>query len=106
MEFPSGCRASIVTGMCAHQRGDRYFIYGTNGTIEAPVPFNANGLLKYYIRTEDNTREVTVDVPNNYMLEVEQFGRCIREQEQPFVTHAFSIETARTMDKILSLIGY
>ncbi len=106
LEFPGGCRASIVTGMCANQRGDRYYIYGTNGTIEAPVPFNASGSLTYYIHTEDSTREVTVEVPNNYMLEVEQLGRCIREQEQPYVTHEFSIKTARTMDKILSIIGY
>ncbi len=105
-KFPGGCRASIVTGMCAAQRGDRYFIYGTDGTIEAPVPFNAKGSLKYYIHAGGETKEVTLEVPDNYMLEVEQLGRCITDREAPFVSHEFSIKNARAMDKILACIGY
>ncbi|MGB8451471.1 MAG: Gfo/Idh/MocA family oxidoreductase [Anaerocolumna sp.] len=105
-KFPSGCRASIITGMCAAQRGDRFFIYGTDGSIEAPVPFNESGTLKYYIHTNEKTNEVTVEVPHNYTLEVEQLGRCIAGQEQPFVSHEFSLKNARTIDKILACIGY
>lgn len=105
-KFPDGCRASVITGMCASQRGDRYFIYGTDGIIEAPVPFNASGSLKYYIQAGKKTREVTVEVPDNYMLEVEQLGRCILAQEKPYVSHEFSIKNARTMDKILKAISY
>lgn len=106
LKFPSGCRASIVTGMCAAQRGDRYFIYGTDGTIEAPIPFNESGILKYYIHTNDSTREVKVAVPHNYVLEVEQLGRCITDGEQPLVSNDFSLKNARTIDKILACIGY
>ena len=30
--------------------------------------------------------EYTVFCPDNYMLEIEQFGRCIREGEKPLVS--------------------
>jgi predicted dehydrogenase len=105
-EFPSGCRASMIVGMCSEQRGDRYFIYGVEGTIEAPIPFNVNGTAKYYIHKNDTTKEVSVEIPNNYMLEVEQLGRCITAGEKPYVSNEFSIKNARTMDKVLASIGY
>jgi predicted dehydrogenase len=105
-EFPSGCRASIITGMCSEQRSDRYFIHGTEGTIEAPVPFNFEGTVKYYIHKNGGTKEIVVEVPNNYTLEVEQLGRCITEGEQPYVSHEFSMKNARTMDRVLESMGY
>jgi len=74
--------------------------------IEAPIPFNANGSLSYSIHTGGETREVTVDVPDNYMLEIEQLGRCILDKEGPYVSHDFSLKNARAMDKILKAIGY
>jgi predicted dehydrogenase len=106
LEFPSGSRASIITGMCSAQRSDRYFIHGTEGTIEAPVPFNFEGTAKYYIHKNGETKEVAIEVPDNYMLEIEQLGRCITEGEQPFVSHDFSMKNARTMDRILASMGY
>jgi hypothetical protein len=45
-------------------------------------------------------------MPNNYMLEVEQLGRCIIDGEQPYVSHEFSIKNARTIDKVLASMGY
>lgn len=47
-----------------------------------------------------------VEVPNNYCLEVEQFGRCVRKEEEPYVTEEFSIALAGTVDRILKQIGY
>ncbi|MDF2942568.1 MAG: aldo/keto reductase [Herbinix sp.] len=105
-EFPSGCRASLITGMCSGQRADRYFIHGTEGTIEAPIPFNIEGTVKYYIHKNGVTEEIVVDVPNNYMLELEQLGRCIIDGEQPYVSHEFSVKNARTMDRVLTSMGY
>lgn len=105
-QFPSGCRASMTIGMCSAQRADRYFIYGTDGTIEAPIPFNFEGTVEYYIHKNGNTKEVIVEVPNNYMLEIEQLGRCITDGESPYVSHEFSLKTARTMDKVLASMGY
>ena len=48
----------------------------------------------------------TVEVPNNYCLEVEQLGRCIEEGAQPAVSADFSIMLARTVDRVLASIGY
>ena len=104
--FPSGCSASMVTGMCCAQRSDRYFIHGTEGTIEAPIQFNCEGTVSYYINKNGEREEIIIEVPNNYMLEVEQLGRCITEKEQPYVSHAFSLKNARTMDKVLKSMGY
>ena len=105
-EFPSGCRASLITGMCSAQRSDYFFIHGTEGTIEAPIPFNIDGTVKYYVHKNGVKEEITVEVPNNYKLELEQLGRCITDGEQPYVSHEFSMKNARTMDKVLASMGY
>lgn len=48
----------------------------------------------------------TVEVPQNYRLEVEQFGRCIDENEKPAVTEEFSLKNMRLVERILKEIGY
>ena len=65
---------------CA-EGGIDFFIYGTEGTIEAPISFNEEGTLAYYMKKEESSREITVTAPDNYMLEIEQFGRCITDGE-------------------------
>ena len=104
--FGNGSRACMTSGMCSAQRGDRFFIYGTEGTIEAPISFNEEGTLAYYVKKEESCREITVTAPDNYMLEIEQFGRCITDGENPRVTHEFSLRNARVMNRILKEIGY
>ena len=48
-----------------------------------------------------------MQVPSNYMLEVEQFGRCIlKEEESVLVTNEFSLEVSRLLHRVLSVIGY
>jgi predicted dehydrogenase len=106
LEFASGCRASIITGMCSPQRSDRFFIHGSNGTIEAPIPFNACGSLSYSINQGDKKTVFTVDTPNNYMLEIEQMGRCITDGEQPYVSNQFSLKNSRVIDRVLAEMGY
>ena len=48
----------------------------------------------------------TVQVPQNYRLEVEQFDRCITEGEVPGVSEEFSVASVRIIDRILVSIGY
>ena len=63
--------------------------------------------MTYHLRTFDGVDELrTVEVPNNYCLEVEQLGRCIRNGETPYVTEAFSVDLADTVDQILTSNGY
>lgn len=105
-QFDENRRACMVSGMCSAQRGDRFFLYGTEGIIEAPVPFNADGELVYYIKKENDCKEVHVSTPDNYSLEVQQLGNCILNGEEPHVSHEFSMRNARVIDKILKEIGY
>ena len=104
--FDDERRACMVSGMCSAQRGDRFFLYGTEGTMEVPVPFNADGELHYYVKKGDTCQEIKVVAPDNYCLEVEQLGECILEGAAPHVAHEFSLQNARVMDKILNEIGY
>ncbi len=106
LEFPSGCRASVISGMCSAQRSDRYFIHGSEGTIEAPIPFNADGTVSYSVHKNGSKQEFTVEVPNNYLLEAEQLANCILNGDKPYVSHAFSLKNARTIDRVLKSIGY
>ena len=63
--------------------------------------------MSYAVTLADGTKTVRhVSTPQNYRLEVEQFGRCILRGEQPAVTEAFSIANASLVDRILQEIGY
>lgn len=112
MEYENGVRASFDCGMVlATEKNsalDRFQIHGTKGSIEAvKFGFNAPGELSYVVRNFEGMEEVkTVQVPQNYRLEVEQFGRCITEGETPAVSEAFSVANARIIDRILESIGY
>ena len=104
--YPGNRRALVSSAMFPYQRGDRSFIYGTKGTLEVPISFNAEGLQKWYLVTNEGKTEYTIDIPQNYMLEVEQLGRCILDGEKPHVSHEFSIGTAEAMDMLLASFGY
>ncbi|MCI6465320.1 MAG: Gfo/Idh/MocA family oxidoreductase [Faecalicatena sp.] len=106
MVFPSGARASAEQGLCSPQRADRYYIYGTEGTLEAPIRFNQEGAFTYLIHKNGKTETFTSSVKSNYQLETEQFGRCILEGEKPWVSNEFSVEVAEVMDQVLKEIGY
>lgn len=70
------------------------------------MQFNAEGELTYYVEKGTECKEVHVTARDNYCLEVEQLGNCILKGEKPRVSHEFSLQNARVMDKILKEIGY
>ncbi len=106
MEFPGRAHAASVCGMCAGQRADRFFVYGTKGRIEAFIPYNADGRQSYTIVHKDETKTVQAEVTNNYQLELEQFGRCIQDKETPWVSEDFSIRVSEVLEKVLDEIDY
>ena len=106
MHFDNDVRVSMVAGMCAGTRGDRFFVYGTKGFIEALVPFNAKGRHSIFVTVGDNKREIVIDILDNYMLEAEQLGRCILSGEEPFVSNEFSLKVAKVNDMCLESMGY
>lgn len=112
MEYDGGQKTHIDCGMVLETEKnvslDRFAIHGSKGSVTSEnFAFNAPGTLSYRLRTFDGTDEVRrVETPNNYCLEVEQFGRCIRQGEAPLVTEQFSVALADTVDQVLKQIGY
>ena len=105
--YEDGTVASLDSGMVLPTgRIDRFRVHGTRGEIVSPARFNESGTLTYTVITEGKTETRTVSVPNNYSLEVEQLGRCIREGERPHVTRDFSLRVSRMTDRILAAVGY
>ncbi len=110
LNFADGRKAVFTCGMVLTDtmdaRLDRFQIHGTKGKILSDVEFNQMGDLSFRIETEEGVELKTVATRQNYALEVEQMGRCIRDGETPFVSNAFTMRNARTVDKVLKAIGY
>lgn len=108
LDFGDGRLAALTSGMCSHfARFSNFRVMGDAGWIDAPIEYNACGAQSFTLRRADGTSEtITVDCPNNYTLEIEQFGRVITENEAPLVSEAFSLGVARTVDRALAQIGY
>ena len=110
MKFKNGTRAAFNVGMifdpAQDGRRDRLYIHGSKGTIVSDVEYNQAGKLTYTVKTDAGESHPTVEAGQNYMLEVEQLGRCIENGEIPHITEEFTVKNAEVLDKILSQIGY
>ena len=113
MNFKSGKRAVMNCGMVLDtetperfDRIDNFRIHGTKGSIRSEVQFNQCGELSYVLSVGGKEEVKVVDTPQNYCLEVEQFGRCIMDGEKLHVSHEFTLKNARLMDQILKTIQY
>jgi len=103
MEFKDGLRAFSYCSLNSMDLSD-YTIVGDAGIIEVPVKFNSKGTLKIIIKKGNDIEEININCPDNYMLEVEQFGRCIINGEQPLVTLEDSYNNAKIIDQALNKI--
>ena len=108
LTFSDGAIATSSCGMMlsASHRIDRCFIQGELGYIDVFVPYNAAGKVTYHVIKNGVFGDVNMNVPNNYYLEIEQFNKCVRGLEQPFVSNEFSLEVAKVQDQILKEMGY
>jgi len=110
MKFRNGVRAAFNVGMIFapdnNGRRDRLYIHGSKGVIESGVEYNQEGRLSYTIKTGTKEYNPAINAPQNYMLEVEQLGRCIENGEAPHISSEFTIKNAELLDKILANIGY
>ena len=110
IKFKGGLRAAFNVGMVlgkdTDDRLDSLYIHGDRGYIKSDVEFNECGDISYRIYTGDGMTVRKISAPQNYSLEVGQFGRCILSGESTYVTPAFSIKNSELMDSILKEIGY
>ena len=110
LTFPSGAWATFTSGMVLaterDKRIDRCLIHGEKGYIINNCEFNQCGELQYTVCVDGVCETKTVSTPNNYSLEVAQLGRCIADGEKPFVSNAFSLQNARTIDRVLAAMEY
>ena len=110
LSFDDGARASLTFGMVlkteANERIDRLEIRGTEGRIVSSAPFNGRGPLSYTVENGDGIVTRTIEIPHNYRLEVEQFGRAICGEETPHVSNAFTMKNMQVVEHILHEIGY
>ena len=110
MKFKNGVRAAFNVGMIFDPsndgRRDRLYIHGSKGTIESEVEYNQAGRLTYKIKAGNREYNPTVNAGQNYMLEVEQLGRCIENGEAPHISSDFTIRNAKLLDMVLGKIGY
>ncbi len=103
MEFEGGIRAvSYCSFLCSSRI--EYTIVGDDGIMSVPAVFNSKGDQKIILKKESGTEEITVNCPDNYMLEVEQFGRCILQGEKPLVSFEESIRNEKVIDEALRQI--
>ncbi len=110
MKFAGGARASFTVGMNlgknTNSRFDRLYIHGSKGCIRSDVEYNQQGRVSYQIFTEGGIITRTVEVPQNYALEIEQLSRCIEQGEVPHITPEFSVNNAKVIDEVLRQIGF
>ena len=110
LTFPGGVKALLSSGMVLSTdrdyRIDRLQIHGTRGSIKSEVRFNQDGPVEYTLWVEGEETVKSLVCPQNYRLEAEQLGRCIRGGEVPHVSREFSLRNSRVLEKILKAIGY
>lgn len=112
--YDNGVQAASYSSLNSYARG-YYAIVGEKGRIEVPCNFNCRNIVKFSVCTEgatDNVEilnekktEYTVMCPDNYCLEIEQFGRCILEGEKPYVSKAETLLIAKMLDRMLQDAG-
>ena len=59
--------------------------------------------MSYEVRSFDGVRaHRDLDVPQNYSLEIEQFGRVITGQEEPLVSREETLRNAAILDMVFA----
>ena len=108
--YKDGMKAMMNCGMVLKTEGnkrlDQLRIEGTEGSIRSTAEFNGCGNLSYTVIKDGATKEKYISAPQNYRLEVEQLGRCIREGETPHVSKEFTLTNLRTLERIIKEISY
>lgn len=101
MEFDEGLKATAYSAFNTPE-WTGYTVLGEKGRIEVPLDFNASGSLEFELYRNKGKETIFVETPNNYTLEIEQFGRAILDGEEPLVTYDDSLGNAKVIDIALA----
>jgi xylose dehydrogenase (NAD/NADP) len=105
LQFTDGLMGVSYTSFNCTSRCN-YAITGESGIIEVPVQFNSKGRVEVIVKTADKAERIQIDCQDNYQLEVEQFGRCLLNDEKPLVSMEESYGNAVVIDEILKQLLY
>ena len=107
-KYEDGVQAASYSSLNSYARG-YYAVVGETGRIEVPCNFNCRNICKFTLTTDgrvdkvevldEQKTEYTVMCPDNYMLEIEQFGRCILDGERPYVSKEETLLNAGILDR-------
>lgn len=108
--YEDGVQAASYSSLNSYARG-YYAVVGEKGRIEVPCNFNCRYVQKFTVTTEgvvnnvevleEKNTQYTVMCPDNYKMEIEQFGRCILNGEKPLVSREETLLNARILDRAL-----
>lgn len=108
--YEDGVQAASYSSLNSYARG-YYAVVGEKGRIEVPCNFNCRYVQKFTVTTEgvvnnvevleEKSTQYTVMCPDNYKMEIEQFGRCILNGEKPLVSREETLLNARILDRVL-----
>ncbi len=114
LQYENGVQAMSYSSLNSYPRG-YYAVVGDKGRIEVPCNYNCRNVQKFTVAVkgsvsnveilDEETTEYTVMCPNNYMMEIEQFGRCITDGEKPLVSKEESLLNARILHRAIESAG-
>ena len=109
LKYADGTLATGYSSLNSYAEGF-YSIVGEKGRIDVPCNFNCRGIVYFYVSVKADVNNVelldeektrcTVFCPDNYMLEIEQLGRCITDGETPLVSKEETLRNARILDRM------
>ena len=110
LQYASGTIAMLYDAINCYPKGC-FSVLGDAGRIDVPNKFNSRGLTTVTVSNGGRGQNVeivdevktsySVFCPDNYLLEMEQFARCVLEGETPEVTKEETIRNARVMDAVI-----
>lgn len=107
IQYEDGTLAAAYGSLNSYTQG-YYCVVGSEGRIEVHHSFNCKNVTGFTVATkgrhvnvdvlDEEVKKISVFCPDNYMLEFEQFGRCVRGLETPEVTKEETLRNARILD--------
>jgi predicted dehydrogenase len=100
MDFSPGMGMVLCSTQLEHRQSA--MLYGTNGTIEIAIPFNAANEKKRTIvlDTGGESRTIEFEVCDQYVLQAEAFCRAVRGEAEVPIPLESSLATMRALDVI------